>query len=199
MTTQKNKIVSKLISASNGVYGFDITNAGTIGRATISDGIKFGDMFEIEFGDGHYVPKQKEQVKWLGKKGIGGYLVGDLEKSISKSAVFIGESMDSSAFYELVAKKHCDCHCDSPALKHGSESERKVIAFDLDTPTYSRDESRNLIYLSVCVNCSKALTHGTGVGSFHTTGEDELKALAEKTASVSIDFDSIITSRKQLI
>lgn len=88
-------MIVKLVSTANGFYDFDISDAGSIRRVTVSEEIKFGDHFNIYYGDGHYIQHRKEGAKWLGKKGIGGYLTGDLEKSIRKSSVFIGESVNS--------------------------------------------------------------------------------------------------------
>lgn len=184
----------KLISTQNGFYDFDVTNAGTIRRVTVPDTVKFGEMFNIYYGDGSYVPHSKEGATWQGRKGIAEDLTGDVLKSIKASAVFIGESKDSSMFYKKVAAKHCECCCAEPSLVSDVQRTRCVIAVDLETPDYSRDESRNIIYLSECSKCHLSVTHGTGIGSFNTTGLDKLKELAEKAAGCPIDFDEIITS-----
>jgi hypothetical protein len=189
-----NKTIEiKLVKTQSPFHDFDVSGAGTIRRVTISPDIKLGDTFNIFFGDGHYVPKQKEGATWLGKTG---YSLADVEKSIRRSSVFIGESMDSAKFYARVAKKYCACGCKEPYLKdrkHGN-----VIAVDLEQPDYSRSSSRNIVYLSECGRCGKELTHGTGIGSFCTVGEVELMALAEKQAGCSIDFGAIVTSTSQL-
>jgi hypothetical protein len=198
-TNTKSLIDIKLVHTENGFHDFNISNAGTIRSVTVSESIQFGEVFKIFYGDGHYVPHQMVRTTWLGRKDILGHLM-DLDKSIRHSDIFIGESTDSDKFYKMVAKKHCDCRCNEPRLADRYDNAtRTLLAFDLDFPEYSRSCSRHIIYLSKCGKCSKALTHGTGVGSFCTTGKDKLKALAEKEADMTIDFDSIITSKAQLI
>lgn len=185
-----------LVSTSNGYYDFDISEAGTVRRVTVSENIKHGEMFNIYYGDGHYIPHRKAGATWLGKKGIGGYLVGDLEKSIRKAEVFIAETIDSDEFYNVAAKKHCKCTCSDPYVK--DQSMRTLLAVDLDHPEYGRSTSRNIIYLSKCGRCSKPLTHGTGFGSFYSNGLSNLKQLAEKEARCEIEWNSIISSINEL-
>jgi hypothetical protein len=86
-------MIIKLVSTENGFYDFDITDAGTIRRVTIPESIKKGDSFNIYYGDGHYIPHRKGAGTWVGSKGVSGYLAGDVEKSVRKSSIYIGESI----------------------------------------------------------------------------------------------------------
>ena len=185
-------MISKLVSTENGFYDFDITDAGSIRRVTISENIKKGDSFNIYYGDGHYTPHRKERCTWVGSNGIGGYLTGDVEKSVRKSSVYIGESIRSEELYKKVANKFCDCRCSEPVTN--SDKSRSVLAVDLDAPDYGREQSRYIIFLTDCRKCKQPLTFGTGVGSFHSTGTVNLKHLAEKEARQAIDWNNTITS-----
>lgn len=182
----------RLVSTENGFHDFDVSGAGTIRRVTVSENIKKGESFNIYFGDGHYVPHRKESAVWHGNKGVAGYLIGDLEKSIRKSDVFIGESVDSDRFYRKVTEKHCSCLCSDPVTN--SDKERRVLAVDLDHPDYGRESSRYIIFKTSCKKCEKSLTFGAGVGSFHSTGIDNLKHLAAKEAREPIDWNNVITN-----
>jgi hypothetical protein len=83
-------MITKLVSTENGFYDFDVMDAGSISRATVSEVIQPGDMFNLYYGDPDN--RRKEGAMWLSKQGISGYLTGDLEKSIRASNVFISES-----------------------------------------------------------------------------------------------------------
>jgi hypothetical protein len=196
MKAYRKKIALTLLSSCNDHVEFTVENAGTIRRVTVANSIKLGNMFTIYYGDGHYVPFQKEASRWLGENGD---LKSDLIKSILKSCVYIGENTDSQHFYKLIAKKFCLCHCHEPYLKRqNTPLSHRLLALDLEHAKYGRSMSRNIIYLGVCGRCSKALTYGTGIGSFCTTGEDNLKSLAEKEVGETINFDKIITAISQL-
>lgn len=77
------KIGLRLVSATNGFHDFDVTGAGSIRRVTVRDDVKRGDVFNVYYGE-----SSKGGAKWLGSKGVKGYLVGDLEKSIKASGVY---------------------------------------------------------------------------------------------------------------
>mgnify|MGYP001109815519 CR=1 FL=1 len=188
----------KLVSAeSNGFHDFDISGAGTIYRATVSNEIKNGEIFNIYYGNSGYVPyhgiqHRKQGGTWRGKKGIGGYLVGDLEKSICKSEVFIAESANSEKFYSHIEKKYKKCDCAD--LHFGKTSTRKVIAVDLAYPEYQRQSKRSIVLLGNCRECAKPLPYGHGFGECWSNGLDNLKRLAESEARQEIQWDAIITS-----
>lgn len=73
----------KLVSTENGIYDFDVINAGSINRVTVSESIKKGDIFNVYFG-----ASGKEGGVWKGTKGVSGYLTGDLELSIKETNAY---------------------------------------------------------------------------------------------------------------
>lgn len=181
-----------LVSTANGFHDFDVSGAGSIHRVTVSEKIKRGNMFNIYYGDGHYVKHQKTSGKWLGTKGIAGYLVGDLEKSIRATDLFVGEGMDSEKFYHAVAEMYSDCDCVNPVFKSGAS--KRVVAVDLDHPDQVRQSSRYIVFLGKCSCCAKDTTVGTGLGSFNQIGLDNLKRLAEKKNGSKINWSGVVTS-----
>lgn len=186
----------KLVSTENGFHDFDVSGAGTIRRVTVCENIKYGGAFNIYYGDGHTIAHRKGSGKWLGRKGVEGYLVGDVEKSIRKSEIFIGEAVDSEAFYRALSKQFCRCMCSDPYIENPLE--RKVLGVDLDHSEYSRASSRYIVYLYTCGRCSKDLTGGTSFGSLGSHGLENLKALAQNEARTAIEWDCVITSLSQV-
>ncbi len=71
-----------LVSTDHGFYDFDVVNGGLITRVTVSDRIKKGDTFNIFHGT------SKSGATWLGKHGIEGYLIGDVERSVVCSEAY---------------------------------------------------------------------------------------------------------------
>ncbi|MGK2231278.1 MAG: hypothetical protein ACI92O_000436 [Colwellia sp.] len=200
MKIQHSKIELTLLSNNKGHVEFSVTNAGSIRRIEVAENIELNGKIMIYFGDGHYVPYNNETAKWLGKQSIKENFKNDLINSILKSDVYIGEATNSECFYNLVAKKFCQCNCREPYLKRqGKSLNHKVIALDLEHAKYSRSTSRNIIYIGTCGRCSRALTYGQGIGSFCTVGENTLKQLAEKEVGKPINFEDIITTTSQLI
>lgn len=80
-------MIIKLVSSDTDTYLFDVVDAGSIVRASVNSGIRYGDVFELETHSGQHF-----ETVWLGGTGISGYLVGDVEKSIRSSELFISES-----------------------------------------------------------------------------------------------------------
>ncbi|CAH1588469.1 conserved hypothetical protein [Vibrio jasicida] len=185
-----------LVSSENGFHDFDVQGAGFINRVTVSNDIQRGDMFNIYHGYSDENSRKSTGI-WLGDKGIGGYLTGDLEKSIRRSDVFIGETMDSDYFYAMVAKKHCKCNCKSPSVRSRYEN-RTLIAVDLDSTEFERESSRFNVYTGSCISCGELVTFGNQIGSFNSTGLDHLKDLAVKEHRGPIEWGNVITSRDQL-
>lgn len=203
MKTLTKPIEITLVTTVNGFLDFNVKNAGTIRRVTIPLNIKPQGMFNIYYGDGHYVPHSKQGGLWQGKVvscDVGSKIDfhKDIIKSITHSDVYVGESLNSEHFYTKVADKYCLCRCDAPFVKRGDDCKSELLAVDLEQAQYSRSTSRNIIYLTTCGNCNKPLTYGTGIGSFCTTGEETLKYLAEKELGRKIEFDKIITSISQI-
>lgn len=187
----------ELISTDNGFFDFNVTGAGTIHRVTVGEDIKRGDLFNIYYGDGSYTPHRKEGAVWQGKKGIQQGVTDYLEKSIRKSDVFIGESADSDLFYKKVATKHCKCNCTSPTIQN-RYGNRMLLAVDLEHPEYGRNSSRHIIWLAQCAICGEELTFGSGIGSFHSHGIEQLKQLAEKVNRAPIDWEKVIIETKYI-
>jgi hypothetical protein len=73
----------KLVSTENGLYDFDVIDAGSISRVTVSETIKKGDTFNIYFGE-----SSKEGGIWQGDNGVSGFLTRDLESSIKASNAY---------------------------------------------------------------------------------------------------------------
>lgn len=180
----------KLVSTENGFFDFNVSGAGTIRRVTVSDDIKYGDAFNIYYGDGHTISHRKGSGRWLGRQGA--QLASDVEKSIRKSQIFIGEAVDSEAFYRALSKRFCHCMCSDPYIE--DPLEREILGVDLDYPEYGRASSRYVVYLYTCGRCLKALTGGRSFGSYCSHGLGSLKALAQKEARTAIGWGSIITS-----
>jgi hypothetical protein len=180
----------KLVSRSNGVYVFDIAEAGSIRNVTVPRDRKRGDLFNIYFGDGSHIPYKTEKAVWLGLESGKKPLTSDMEMSIRKSDVFIGESIDSDAFYDKIVRKYCVCHCRDPSMK---TLVTEVFAVDLAYPDYARSRSRCIVYKGKCAICSEDLTCMTNLGGFNTTGLDNFKQLIKESGS-SIDWNTVITS-----
>lgn len=181
----------RLVSSKRGYHDFDVTDAGSIHRVCVSNNIKHGDIFNIYYGE-----SSKEGGVWLGRKGIAGYLIGDLEKSLRKAPVFIGETLDSHKFYRRVSEQFNECKCSTSKLKPGAMG--KVIAVDLDYADYTRPEGRWIVFINKCDTCKKQLTHGSTYSAHSTTGLKELKAQAQKSTKDVIDWNSVITSIEKL-
>lgn len=182
-----------LVSTKHGLYDFDITNAGiTISRAAVPQTIEYKELFNIYYGDGHYIPNRKEGGVWRGREGVKGDLLGTLERSIRRSQCFIGESIDSDEFYKNMAKRFCQCSCSEPGFVRGAKS--CVIGADLDYADYGRSSSRHIVLLGTCNRCKKDMTQAAGIGSYHTTGLEKLKSIVEKDTGAVIDWSSVITS-----
>ncbi len=78
----------KLVSTANGLYDFDVIDADGIHRVTVPEDVQYGDSFNIYCDNDAGDPCRKVGGVWMGKTGIGGYLVGDLDKSICNSVAF---------------------------------------------------------------------------------------------------------------
>lgn len=188
----KQVIRSRLVSTEHGFYDFDISDAGTIRRVKVPEDVQYGQPITLYYGDGHYVPHRKETTRWLGRRGVAGYLTGDLEKSIRKSPVFVGESADSGLFYRKLARKHCVCGCTAPYVK--DVSARQVLGVDLGYPEYGRSSGRYIVYIGECGGCGQDLTFGDSFCSFYSTGHENLKALAQREFGSAIDWSNTVTS-----
>ncbi|MEZ9701225.1 hypothetical protein AB4455_06135 [Vibrio sp. 10N.261.46.E12] len=79
-------MITKLVSTENGFYDFDVTDVGSIRRVTISDTIKPGEMFNVYYGE-----SSKGSVIWKGKNSVEGYLIGDVERSLVQSDIYLAE------------------------------------------------------------------------------------------------------------
>lgn len=73
----------KLISTEHGNYDFEVIGAAPITRVKIPETIQYGDLFNMYYGE-----SSKSAVKWEGKNGIEGYLIGDVQRSIVQSEIW---------------------------------------------------------------------------------------------------------------
>ncbi|MDK9793326.1 hypothetical protein [Vibrio sp. D431a] len=83
-----------LVSSENGVYDFDVTDAGSIKRVKVPESVKAGDIINIYSGE-----STKTGAEWKGTKGVKGYLTGDLELSVRASNAFHVEIVNQDAQY----------------------------------------------------------------------------------------------------
>lgn len=77
----------KLISAEGGTHEYNVTKAGSIHKAIVTEGIKAGDEFSIYLSDGS--KENKAKALWVGCNDSAGYATMDVARSIVKSDVFL--------------------------------------------------------------------------------------------------------------
>ncbi|MDI5832544.1 hypothetical protein OCF84_21515 (plasmid) [Shewanella xiamenensis] len=180
----------KLVSAKNGFHDFDVINAGSIKRVTVSNSIERGGQFNIYYGE-----SSKESGTWVGTTGIEGYLTGDLERSVIASQVYQSEHIDSEAFANTMADQHCKCGCVDPSYRN--DGPFQVIGVDLKAPDYQRQQSRYISFAVQCVKCKLSTVLSEGFASISIVGLDELKRHAEVKALAkginSIDWSNVTT------
>lgn len=180
----------KLVSSENGFHDFDVINAGSIKRVTVSNSIVRGEIFNIYYGT-----SSKEGGTWVGTKGIAGYLTGDLERSVIASQVYQNEHIDSEAFANAMIETHCKCGCLDPSYRN--DGPFSVIGVDLKAPDYQRQESRYITFKVKCIKCKLDTTLSEGFASIGIVGLDELKRYAEAKALAkgidSIDWSKVTT------
>ena len=186
-------------STTDGIHKFEVNNMGSIVSANISENINYGDTFTIYYAGMRGTKFLKEEVKWLGRNGLQISAITDLTdllKSIRKSNVYKGEAIKSTRFFNKASKHFCKCKCKTPEIDPSAT--KVLLGVDLDSHDHGRESSRYIVYVRKCFLCGEDLTWATTIGSYHSTGLNNLKQFAEQEHRSKIDWDNIVTSFKDI-
>ncbi|HHB1594870.1 TPA: hypothetical protein ACN33X_001586 [Vibrio parahaemolyticus] len=77
----------QLVSRADSNHVFEIEGMGSISIATIPSSIQKGERFTFITSEG-----EKHQALWQGKSGISGYLIGDVERSLVNTQLYMEEN-----------------------------------------------------------------------------------------------------------
>ncbi|MCY9874780.1 hypothetical protein [Vibrio barjaei] len=175
---------------AHGFCDFDIVNAGSIYRVTVSDTIKNGDMFNVFYANG-----SKGAGFWKGKAGCPTDQIMALRQSIENCEVFKQESIDSENFFLALVDHHQSCSCTIPTPA-SSKQDFTLIGVDLESADFQRDNGRYLVYKTPCKKCNEDTIFAHAFCPSSSTGEEHLKSLATRHHREAINWDSITTSTR---
>ena len=147
---------------------YDVDKLEPFDRIVVPKDIAVGEMLNGYYSTYNSVSSSKTGLIWK----------GDAIKTIKASDQYKSYHLKENRFYNGAAKQYCECHCKNPTYNH--DGKQQLVGIDLEFPDCERPSSRELILLSNCTECNKDLTRAITLGSFHTTGEEDLLSLAKK-------------------
>lgn len=185
-------LLATLVSSSEkDGFDFDIQGCELINRAVVPALVKEGESFSLFSGNTHLSTE-----KWIGKKGIEGHLLGDVEASIRASRAFKGYYLDGNEFIDSIARKHNRCKCNIADI--ALDNTHTLIGVDLEYADVKRKGLRYIALNELCRTCNKDLVVSMTVPQdIANAGTESIKKYIENSFGRNIDFSKVITSREE--